>query len=63
VAALWACTVTVSVSDWLVREVWSAVTPLAVLESLLNLWPGKWGECVKNHGPYKTIDLVNNHAK
>ena len=41
-AAIWASTVTALLGYWLVRDVWPAVPPLAVLEILLSLRPGKW---------------------
>lgn len=41
-AAIWASVVTALLGYWLVRDVWPAVPPLAVLESLLSLRPGKW---------------------
>lgn len=62
-AAIWAGTVTVLLSYWLVREVWAVVPPVAVLESLLGLRPANGAGCVKNHDPRKTIDSINNHAK
>ena len=42
-------TVCVASMVWiLVREVWAVVPPVAVLESLLSLRPGKWGGARQN---------------
>ena len=41
-AAIWASTVTALLSYWLVRDVWPAVPPMAIMEAYLCLRPGKW---------------------
>lgn len=41
-AAIWASTVTALLSYWLVRDVWPAVPPMAIMEACLCLRPGKW---------------------
>lgn len=40
-AAIWASTVTALLSYWLVRDVWPAVPPMAIMEACLCLRPDK----------------------